>query len=66
MSWPFDDWNDPYMLQPRPNHRPTEAEVAEFQDRLEQLGLIATHIGVSFDITVNFGRVRKSRKKAAP
>ena len=58
------EWANPFMLPPRPRHRTTEAERADFLEAVEDLGMIAAHLGISIQVDMKFPAPRPPRKKA--
>jgi hypothetical protein len=59
------EWVDPYFLEPRPNHRASESEQEEFLEAVQQLGLIAAHLGATLEFTVTFRLPRKRKPRQA-
>lgn len=57
------DWDYPHELEPRPKHRATAAEQEALIELIEQVGMIASHIGVSIDVNATFRPPRKRRAK---
>lgn len=59
------DWRgeDPCMLEPRPRHCATDAEIEDFQELLQQLGAIASHLGATMDVDVSFRMPRRAPRR---
>lgn len=57
------DWDDPYMLDARPEHVASEAEQEDFLEKLGELGLVAAHLGATLDVHVTFKLPPKRKQR---